>query len=211
MNFQAKPFIYLFICFSLFSCNHNTADITIVESSEIEYMNETLKTIHSRKSVRQFSEHQIRDTLLTELIKAGMAAPSARNLQAWAFIIIDDKNILEYLGDKLSNASMLSNASAAIIVCGDISKASTDPDPNYWVQDCCAATQNILLAAESLGLGAVWTAVYPYQNRLQIVVDKLLIPEHLIPLNLIPIGYPKNDDLPKNKWNPEVIFRNKFE
>ncbi|MDD3685908.1 MAG: nitroreductase family protein, partial [Bacteroidales bacterium] len=100
-------------------------------------------------------------------------------------------------------AKMLYDAQAAIIVCGDMNKAATDVDSAYWVQDCSAASQNILLAAEATGLGAVWTAAYPYLERISPVINTLELPEKIIPLNVIPIGYPNGEDKPKNKWKPE--------
>lgn len=200
--------IILFISI-LFSCGKYSSNNPLNKTT-MEYQNETLKIIHQRKSVRNFSEKPVSDSLLEVLTRAGMAAPSARNLQPWAFIIITEREILDSLGDQLKNARMLKTAQAAIIVCGDISKASMDPDSAYWVQDCSAATQNILLAAESLNLGAVWTAAYPYNERINPVREVLNIPENLIPLNVIPIGYPAKEEQAKDKWNPEVVFRNRF-
>ncbi len=201
--------IIIFLISFVFSCSNNSSKNPL-NTKTMEYHNETLKTIHQRKSVRDFSEKPIADSLLEVLIKAGMAAPSARNLQPWAFIIITEREIMDSLGDQLKNARMLKTAQAAIIVCGDINKASMNPDSAYWVQDCSAATQNILLAAESLKLGAVWTAAYPYKERILPITELLNIPENLIPLNVIPIGYPAKEELPVNKWNPEVVFRNRF-
>ncbi len=185
------------------SCNN-----TKPKNDNMEINNETLRIIHERKSVRNFTDKPVSDSDLELLVKAGMAAPSARNLQPWAFIIVNERDILDELGKSLKNARMLLNAQAAIIVCGDITKASMQPDSAYWVQDCCAATQNILLAAESIGLGAVWTAAYPYLDRLEVVRNTLKVPENLIPLNVIPIGYPTGEDKPKDKWDPEIVFWN---
>jgi len=105
----------------------------------------------------------------------------------------------------LPYAKMLSQAQAAIVVCGDMEKAGNLKDLAYWVQDCSAASQNILLAAESMGLGAVWTAAYPYDDRVKTVMEELSLPETHLPLNVIPIGYPTGEDLPKDKWNVDNI------
>lgn len=172
--------------------------------------NNTLDVIHSRKSVRHFTGEQVTKEQLETIVKAGMAAPSARNLQPWAFIVITERERLDKLADLLPYAKMLKTASAAVIVCGDLSKAATDVDQAYWVQDCSAASQNILLAVESLGLGAVWTAVYPYEDRMKTVIEELNLPEHIVPLNVIPIGYPTGEDKPKNKWKPENLHWNKW-
>jgi nitroreductase len=101
---------------------------------------------------------------------------------------------------------MLFQAQAAIVVCGDMEKAGNLKEQAYWVQDCSAATQNILLAAESIGLGAVWTAAFPYDDRTKVVIETLNLPGHHVPLNVIPIGYPTGEDKPKDKWKPENVF-----
>lgn len=166
--------------------------------------NKVLDCIYSRKSVRSFVSKPVSADLLKELARAGMAAPSARNLQPWAIVIITLREILDKLADRLPYAKMLFEAPAAIVVCGDLSKAGDSPE-GYWVQDCSAATQNILLAAEALGLDAVWTGVYPRADRVAVVKEVLNIPEHIIPLNVIPIGYPKGEQYPKDKFKSDNI------
>lgn len=170
------------------------------------YMNKTLEVIHNRKSVRHFTNQAITKEQIETLLRAGMAAPTAVNRQPWAFYVITQRETLDLLSEKLPYAKMLSQAQAAIVVCGDMDKAGNLKDLGYWVQDCSAATQNILLAAESMGLGAVWTAAYPYDDRAKAVIEELNLPETHIPLNVIPIGYPTGEDLPKNKWNVDNII-----
>ncbi len=121
------------------------------------------------------------------------------------FYVVTQREVLDTLGEQLPYAKMLAQAQAAIVVCGDMEKAGNLIDKGYWVQDCSAATQNILLAAESIGLGAVWTASYPYDDRTKVVIKALDLPENHIPLNVIPIGYPTGEDVPKDKWKPENI------
>ncbi|MEJ5267611.1 MAG: nitroreductase family protein [Bacteroidales bacterium] len=181
-----------------------------VTKKNVIMSNNTLDVIHSRKSVRHFTGEQVNKEQLETIVKAGMAAPSARNLQPWAFIVITERERLDKLADLLPYAKMLKTASAAIVVCGDLSKAATDVDQAYWVQDCSAASQNILLAVESLGLGAVWTAVYPYEDRMKPVIEELKLPENIIPLNVIPIGYSTGEDKPKDKWKPENLHWNQW-
>lgn len=171
-----------------------------------KYENEILKVIHSRKSVRHFTEQAISNKHIELLLRAGMAAPTAVNRQPWAFYVVTNRKTLDALGEALPYAKMLHQAQVAIVVCGDMDKAGNLKDQGYWVQDCSAATQNVLLAAESLGLGAVWTAVYPYDDRTKVVIESLNLPEKHLPLNVIPIGYPTGEDQPKDKWNPENIF-----
>jgi len=169
-----------------------------------------LDLILSRRSIRKFTDEPVPHEILVDLLKAGMAAPSARNLQPWAFIVVTDRVLLDSLGNALPYAKMLSTAGAAIVVCGDMNKAATNTKTDYWVQDCSAATENILLATEALGLGAVWTAAFPYDERINPVRRVLNLPENLIPLNVIPIGHPTGEDTPKDKWKPENLHWNKF-
>ena len=125
----------------------------------IIHHNPTIATIYNRKSVRHFTNQMVSRKQLTELIRAGMAAPTAVNKQPWAFIAIDDRGMLDQLAEILPYAKMLKQATGAIVVCGDMTKTLDGIAQEYWIQDCSAATQNILLAAESMGLGAVWTGV----------------------------------------------------
>lgn len=170
------------------------------------YENETLEVIHNRKSVRHFTGKSVSKSQIETLLKAGMAAPTAVNRQPWAFYVVTQRSTLDALGTQLPYAKMLFQAPAAIVVCGDMEKAGDLKESAYWVHDCSAATQNILLAAESIGLGAVWTASFPYDERTEVVVKELDLPTHHIPLNVIPIGYPTGEDIPKNKWKPENVI-----
>ena len=168
--------------------------------------NQVIKAIHSRRSVRHFSDEKVSKEQLEILIKAGMAAPSANNVQPWAFIGITNRDTLDKLANGLPYAKMLFRTTAAIVVCGIPAKAGTESPEGYWVQDCSAATQNILLAAEAIELGAVWTGVYPRAERIKVVKDILGIPETVIPLNVIPIGYPDGIEKPKDKFKKENVM-----
>ena len=150
----------------------------------------TISVIMSRKSVRKFTDQIVPKKILEIILKAGMAAPSASNRQPWTFIVVTERTILNKLADELPYAKMCYTAAAAIVVCGVPENILSDKENAYWVQDCSAATENILLAVESLELGAVWTACYPYESRIKPVREILNIPENIIPLNVIPIGYP---------------------
>ena len=172
--------------------------------------NNTLEIIHQRKSVRNYTDQKVGKDLLEKLVKAGMAAPTAVNKQPWAFITIDDRATLDSLGNGLPYAKMLKKAKAAIVVCGDLTKALEGWEQEFWIQDCSAASQNILLAAEAMGLGAVWTAAYPAEDRMATVRNVLQLPDHIIPLNVIPIGYPTGAEKPKDKWKAENLHWNKW-
>ncbi len=171
-----------------------------------KFANETLEVIHNRKSVRHFTDQPVSKEQIEILLRAGMAAPTAVNRQPWAFYVVTQRETLDALGEQLPYAKMLHQAQAAIVVCGDMEKAGNLKEKGYWVQDCAAATENILLAAESMGLGAVWTASYPYDDRTEVVIRELELPKKHVPLNVIPIGYPTGEDMPKDKWKPENII-----
>lgn len=177
----------------------------------VQHTNETLATIYNRKSVRHYTTQKVNEAQLTELVKAGMAAPTAVNKQPWAFVAINDRAVLDSLAAILPYAQMLKQATAAIVVCGDMHKALDGIAQAYWVQDCSAATQNILLAAESMGLGAVWTGVHPISDREELVRQKINAPSHIVPLNVIAVGYPTGEDVPKNKWKEENMHWNKWQ
>ncbi|MCX5785915.1 MAG: nitroreductase family protein [Elusimicrobia bacterium] len=171
-------------------------------------MNEALKNIMIRKSVRIFTGAPVSETQLTELVKAGMAAPSAVDTRPWDFIIVTDKTLLRQLAKNLPYAKMTAQAAAAIVVTGDMRRQYGGENSLYWLMDCSAATENILLAAESMGLGAVWTAVFPEAERVAAVRKILGIPEHITPLNLIPFGVPEGKPQAKDKYNPIQVHKN---
>jgi len=171
-------------------------------------MNDTLKTIFNRKSVRSYTDGAVSEKQLMTLIKAGMSAPTAVDKRPWDFIVITDKAVLLKLAAALPYAKMANQASAAIIVTGDLNRQYGGKDSSFWMLDCSAASENILLAAESMGLGAVWTAVFPDQDRIQGVRKILGIPENIVPLNFIPVGVPVGNEKPKDKFDPKQIHRN---
>ncbi len=166
-----------------------------------------IENIMTRASVRQFTDQPIPSDTLETLVKAGMAAPTAVNKQPWDFVVVTDRIVLDSLMAHHPHAN-LKTATAAIIVCGNLEKALPDDAQAYWIQDCSAATENILLAAHSLGLGAVWCGVYPIPERIAPVSATLQLPSHVIPLNIISMGYPAAEPQPKDKWNPEAVHYN---
>ncbi len=171
-------------------------------------MNDTLQTIFNRKSVRTYTGAPVSKDQLLMLVKAGMAAPTAVDRRPWDFIIITDKAILKKLSDSSQHAKMTEHAAAAIVVTGDLNRQYGGKEAIYWTLDCSAATENILLAAESMGLGAVWTALYPDPDRINPVKSILSIPQDIVPLALIPIGVPTGSEKPKDKFNAKQIHQN---
>lgn len=170
-------------------------------------MNQTVKDILSRRSVRTFTGEDIPADDLETIVKAGMAAPSAVNIQPWAFIIVTEREIMDKLCASLPYAKMLDKAGAAVIVCGIPEKDDVFAK-DFWIVDCSAASQNILLTAHALGYGAVWTAVHPDSARVSSVRSICKIPDNIIPLNVIPIGIPAEEKKePMNKYKTENIHR----
>lgn len=170
---------------------------------------DVFKIIHNRKSVRSFTGEAVDKEQLDTILKAAMAAPSAVNMQPWAFVVITEKKTMDSLADTLPFAKMLYKAGAAICVCMIPDKAY-EKRIEFAIMDCSAASQNILLAAEALGLGAVWTAAEPWDELADNVRKILGIPGNIFPLNIIPIGHPTGDDVKKEKYKPENIHWGKW-
>lgn len=161
-----------------------------------------LETIFSRKSVRHYTEQEVEADKLLTLVKAGMAAPTGMNRQPWSFIVVTNMTQLAPISDK-PGLMMLQKAKAAILVLGK-------KDEKFWQQDCSAATENILLAAEALGLGAVWCAGYPLTDRTDSYKALFNYSDDYEVLSLISIGYPTGEDEPKDKYKEEKIHWNRW-
>ena len=141
-----------------------------------------LDIINSRRSVRKFKTDPVSEQDLTDILEAAMNAPSAGNEQAWQFVVLQGETLQKYLA---INNNAPKGAPVGILVCQDL---QAEKYAGFAVQDCAAATQNILLAVHAKGLGSVWTAVFP-QN----VADTrtlLALPEQITPFAFVPIGYP---------------------
>ena len=163
-----------------------------------------LENIAERKSVRKYLNKSVEEDKIDAMVKAGMAAPSGMDRRPWEFVVVTDREALDSMAAKLPYAKMLTNAPLAIVVCGDTTRSS------YWYLDCSAATQHGLLAAEALGLGAVWTAAYPYEDRIDVVRQNTGLPENIVPLCVIPIGYPDGPQKAKDKFDLQRVHRNKY-
>ena len=172
--------------------------------------NEAIKNIMTRTSIRQYTDEPVSKADIETMLRAGMAAPSAVNRQPWHFVVINSKEKLAELAGNNPRGGMLKKAALAIVVCGNMDKALQGPAQGFWVQDCSAATENILLAANALGLGAVWTGLYPDENRSAEVAKVLKLPQAFIPLCTIVIGHPAEQPKPKDKWKPENVSYNEY-
>lgn len=186
--------------------NLRGSEIPAVARNNAAYMN-----IIGRTSVRRYTDEPVADDLKRSLLHAAMSAPSGVNRQPWEFILVDDKKLLESLAEALPYAKMAATAPMAIVPCGDSDRFLEGIDSELWVQDLSAASENILLAAHALGLGGVWTCLYPHSDRMEAVRKILNVPDKLIPFNLIPVGHPSKDAEPMDKWHPERIYHDKID
>jgi nitroreductase len=165
---------------------------------------ELLEAIKTRRSIRQFQDRPVSEEQIMAIIEAAMLAPSAGNQQPWHFIIISDRIKLDAIPSFHPYSKMVLQAPVAILICGD---PTGKPWPDFWVQDCSAATQNALLVARDLGLGTVWAGVYPAVDRMAGFRNLLAIPEHILPFALIPVGWPTGAFQSVDRFKPELIHR----
>jgi len=168
----------------------------------------TLESIFSRRSIRKFDGHPIPRDLLLQILKAAMYAPSARNSQAWHFVLEEERERLIQLAGIHPYGKMLDSAGAAILVCGD---KKIDESLLYLVQNCAAATQNALLAAHELGLGAVWLGIQPREQRVQSMKEFFNLPDHIVPISLIAVGYPVQQPASVERFKPDRIQYGKWQ
>ena len=157
---------------------------------------ELIEAIFARRSIRKYTAELVSEKDIETMLEVAMAAPSASNRKPWHFIVVADRQILDNLAKAHPYGKMLLEAPLCIAVCGDKTISS-----RYWVQDCSAATENLLLAATALGLGAVWLGVHPREERINPIRKVLNIPENVIPLNLISIGHPAEKKEPRTQYD----------
>jgi nitroreductase len=168
---------------------------------------ETLKAILTRRSIRKYSEKNIPGEYYEVLLKAAMHAPTGRNRQPWHFILVSDRKRLKMLADVNPSWKMLEHADSAIVVCGDLNLEDSE---SFIIQDCSAATQNILLAAHELGLGTVWLGVHPRTDRLEPLKEILEIPSHIIPVSMVSVGNPNEEREQPDRYNIERIHQDRW-
>jgi len=166
---------------------------------------ELIDGIFTRRSIRRYTNKELSQNQIDTLLKAGMYAPSARNQQPWHFIVVSKRELLNAISEVHPYAQMLKEAQLAIIVCGD---EKLELSKGYWVVDCSAATQNILLAAHGIGLGAVWLGLHPREERKKDIKNLIKLPDHVQPLSLISVGYPNEEKDDPQRFKPERIHYN---
>ena len=189
-------------------CLLAVASVLSVSAQSDNNSNDAIKNIMTRASIRKYTDQPVSKADIETLLRAGMAAPTAVNKQPWHFVAVTDKAKLKELAG--NRGRMLEQCALAIVVCGDMDKALPGKGQAYWIQDCSAATENILLAANALGLGAVWTGVYPMDDRVAAVSKAVKLPETIVPLCVIVIGHPAENPTPKDKWKPENVSYNEY-
>lgn len=168
---------------------------------------DALEAIHTRRSIRAYDGSPVSPEQLEVLLRAAMAAPSAGNAQPWRFVTVTDRAILDRIPAIHPYAAMTRSAPCAVLVLGD---TSLEKYPGYWVLDCAAAIQNMLLAARATGLGAVWTGVYPTPERVAAFSRLFALPGHVIPHSLVVVGHPAQTPAPVDRFNPSRVDENTY-
>ncbi len=169
---------------------------------------DVIEAIHTRRSIRKFQQKPVPDDLVHDLLAAAMSAPSAGNQQPWHFLVITDPQTLGKVPAINPYAAMAKGAPLGILICGDL---ELEKYPGYWVQDCSAAVQNLLLAAHGKGLGAVWTGIYPLNDRVEGFKKLCHLPEKVIPLALVVIGYPAQTLSAEDRFRADRVHRNNWQ
>ena len=168
---------------------------------------DVLEAIRTRRSIRKYIDKPVPQDLVQKLLAAAMQAPSARNQQPWQFVVIEDKSTLAKVPEIMPNAAMASKAPLAILICGDL---DLEKSPGYWVVDCAAAMENLLLAAHALGLGAVWTGVYPRQQRMEGLGQLVGLPKNVIAHSLVVLGYPDEQVQAADRYRQERVHQERW-
>jgi len=168
---------------------------------------DAMHAILTRRSVRKYTNRKISEKIIFKLLHAGVSAPSAGNEQPWQFVIVDKKEILDKITKFHPYADMLKEAQIAILVCGDL---NLETNKGYWMIDCSAATENILIAASALGLGTCWLGIFPREERMIAIKKILKIPENIIPFALISLGYSDEEQKTVDRLNDFRIHRNQW-
>ncbi len=166
---------------------------------------DALTAICSRRSIRLYTGKRVSREIVNELLRAAMCAPSAGNERPWHFLVLTDRAILDEIPKFHPYSGMLKQASVAVLVCGD---AALERHTGYWVLDCAAASENILLAAHARGLGAVWCGVYPSGDRVDKLKKLLRLPESVVPFSLIPLGFPAEQKQTADRFDSSRVHEN---
>ena len=191
-----------------FASDKATVDKSADAHQSVNAEQVVLDNIATRTSVRDYEARPVEKEKIEKMLRAAMAAPTAMNKQPWHFVVVDQRNVLDALAGANPYAKMLKKAPLAIVVCGNTDKMIEGGGRDFWIQDASAATENLLLAAHAMRLGAVWTGAYPSEERCISISKVLSLSDNLIPLNMIVVGYPAEQPQPKQKFKEENISYN---
>ena len=194
----------------LISCAQNTNQSMQTETTNPQ-QEAVVNAIQTRASIRRFTGEKISNEQINTLLRCAMSAPSAMNKQPWAFVVVTDDALLRQMGEAFPFSRCDNGAACAFVMCGDLDKALPGEGQGFWINDVSAATENLLLAAHAMGLGAVWTGVHPSAERVAQVQGILGLPEHIIPLCIVPVGYPAETPAVKNKYSVSNVHYNGWE
>lgn len=170
---------------------------------------DVIDAIFARRSIRRYTDQPVEPEKLLCLLQAAMAAPSACNSNPWEFVVVTEPEPLQNLRSRLYSGKY--NAPAAIVVCGNEKIANNTAARFFWQQDCSAAVENILLAAVGLGLGAVWIGCYPLPTVMKPVSEALSLPEHVIPLCVVYVGYPAEEKRPRTRYDEHRVHWQEYQ
>ena len=168
---------------------------------------EAMTALLTRRSVRSFTEKDVSEADLEVLLRAAMAAPSAGNAQPWEFVVIRDRALLKKVGEINPYATFADKAPLGILVAANL---TLERFPGYWIEDTSAAMENLLLAAHSLGLGAVWTGIYPVEERVSAFRALVGAPAHVVPMGFAVVGHPKKQPEAAERFLPARIHRERW-
>ncbi len=192
----------LFVCYKWVSST--SSEPVSAEPTE----NATIHDIMTRTSVRSYTDQPVEEATLDTLLRCAMAAPTAANKRPWRFVVINERAILDTISVRFKNMGMAAEAPVAVVLCGDTESTLDGQGRDFWVQDVSASAENMLLAAHALGLGAVWCGIYPMSDRVGEFKEMLNLPDNIIPMACVCIGYPSGNPTPKDKWTPDNIHYN---
>ncbi len=182
------------------------------EKNDVNVSDGVIDCIMTRASVRSYTDEQVSDSIVNIILRAGMAAPTAANQQPWHFVVVNEHNLKDSITAAFEYTKMVEHCSFAVVVCGDMDNLFEGdiPDGGFWVEDCSAASENMLIGAHALGVGGVWCGIYPLKDREQRLRAILNLPSNLTPLNVMAFGYPAQPVAPKDKWAPAKIHYNAY-
>lgn len=190
------------------------------ETASVDPAEVVINNILNRKSVRSYNGEAIPDSVMQNILRAAMAAPSGMDIRPWSFVVLTDKSQYSTIFEGNFNMKKFMESGAVVVVCADTTvtrsprdnpdgPAVTTVNP-IWRDDMGAVTENLLLAVEAYGLGACWTACYPFPNNMEPVKKSLGLPETVVPYSIVPIGYPSTENSPKDKWDSSRIHNNRW-